>query len=200
MGHFPVKRVYNWIDTAVFKPRDAKKSDFNLDENKFTIICAGADWNTRNVKTNDLLFLADKLSDDYQILLVGRADESINHPRIVKTGFVSDTKILSEMYSVGDAYVHLSTADTFGKVIAEAMACGTPAIVYNVTACPELIGEGCGAAVALHDIDAIVKELEKIKANGREFYSHKCIDNVLNNFSYKKCVEQTLEIYNEMLK
>jgi glycosyltransferase involved in cell wall biosynthesis len=104
------------------------------------------------------------------------------------------------MYSAADAYVHLSTADTFGKVIAEAMACGTPAIVYNVTACPELIGEGCGAAVALHDIDAIVKELEKIKANGREFYSHKCIDNVLNNFSYKKCVEQTLEIYNEMLK
>lgn len=200
MGHFPVRRVYNWIDTEVFKPRNAKKSDFNLDENKFTIICAGADWNTGNVKTNDLLSLAEKLSDEYQILLLGRADDSINHPRIIKTGFVSDTKILSEMYSVGDAYVHLSTADTFGKVIAEAMACGTPAIVYNVTACPELVGEGCGASVALHDIDAIVNELEKIKANGREFYSYKCIDNVLNNFSYQKCVEQTLEIYNEMLK
>ncbi len=200
MNNFPVKRVYNWIDTDVFKPCESSKSDFGLDESKFTIICASAEWNIGNVKTIDLLALADKITDEYQILLVGRATESLNHPRIVKAGFVSDTKVLARMYSAGDAYVHFSTADTFGKVIAEAMACGTPAIVYNVTACPELVGEGCGASVPLHDVDAITEELEKIKDNGKDFYSDKCIDNVAENFSYKKCVEQTLDIYNEMLK
>ena len=200
MGSFPVKRVYNWIDTDVFKPRDAKKSDFGLDEDKFTVVCAGADWNPGNVKTNDLLALADKLSDDCQILLLGRADDSIEHPRIVKTGFVSDTEVLAQMYSVGDAYVHLSTADTFGKVIAEAMACGTPAVVYNVTACPELVAEGCGAAVALHDIDGIVDSLKVIKEKGRSAYSEHCIERVNNSFSYEGNVKQTIEIYNDLLK
>jgi glycosyltransferase involved in cell wall biosynthesis len=176
------------------------KTDFGLTEDKFTVICAGADWNQGNVKTNDLLSLAEKLGDEYQILLMGRVDESINHPRIVKAGFVSDTKTLAQMYSAGDAYVHLSTADTFGKVIAEAMACGTPAIVYNVTACPELVAEGCGAAVELHDVDGIAEELKKIKENGKSAYSTKCVERVKANFSYEKNVQQTIEIYKELLK
>jgi glycosyltransferase involved in cell wall biosynthesis len=176
------------------------KTEFGLAEDKFIVICAGADWNPGNVKTNDLLALADKLGDEYQILLVCRVDESINHPRIIKAGFVSDTKVLAQMYSAGDAYVHFSTADTFGKVIAEAMACGTPAIVYNVTACPELIADGCGASVELHHIDGIVKELREIRANGKSAYSTKCVDRVKENFSYEKNVQQTIEIYKELLK
>lgn len=200
MGHFPVKRVYNWINTDVFKPYEVNKTEYGLAEDKFTVICAGADWNQGNVKTNDLLSLAEKLGDEYQILLMGRVDETINHPRIVKAGFVSDTKTLAQMYSVGDAYVHLSTADTFGKVIAEAMACGTPAVVYNVTACPELVAEGCGAAVELHDVDGIAEELKKIKENGKSAYSAKCVERVKANFSYEKNVQQTIEIYKELLK
>lgn len=201
MGHFPVKRVYNWIDTTVFHPyENVKKSDFGLDDNKFTVICAGADWGADGVKTKDLLALADKLSDDSQILLVGRADEAIEHRNIVKAGFTNDTEKLAKMYCISDAYVHFSTADTFGKVIAEAMACGTPAVVYNTTACPELVAEGCGASVELHDIDGITEKLREIKEKGKAFYSEKCIERVNNNFSYMKNVQETIRIYNEMLK
>lgn len=200
LGKFPVKYVYNWIDTDTFRPYEGvKKSDFGLDDNKFTVICAGADWNLNNTKTNDLLALADKLDDNTQILLVGRADERINHPKIIKAGFTNNTDELARMYSASDVYVHFSTADTFGKVIAEAMACGTPAIVYNVTACPELVAEGCGASVDLHDVDGIIGKINEIRENGKECYSQKCVERVRNNFNYEKNVQQTIEIYKELL-
>ena len=103
------------------------------------------------------------------------------------------------MYSASDVYVHFSTADTFGKVIAESMACGTPAIVYNVTACPELVAEGCGASVDLHDVDGIVGKVNEIREKGKECYSQKCVERVRNNFNYEKNVQQTIEIYKELL-
>ncbi len=201
LGKFPVKYVYNWIDTEAFHPYEGvKKSDFGLCDDKFTVICAGAVWRDDDTKTEDLIRLADKLDNNTQILLVGSAKENLNHPKIIKAGFTNNTETLAKMYSASDVYVHFSTADTFGKVIAESMACGTPAIVYNVTACPELVAEGCGASVDLHDIDGIVEKINEIRESGKESYSQKCVERVKNNFNYEKNVQQTIEIYKELLK
>lgn len=200
LGKFPVTRVYNWINTDVFHPyENVTKSDFGLDDNKFTIICSGASWHSNDVKGQDLLKLAESIEDDMQILLVGKAEEEIRHEKIVKAGFTNNTETLAKMYSISDAYVHFSTADTFGKVIAEAMACGVPAVVYNTTACPELISEGCGAAVELHNIEQLKNELKIIKDNGKDFYYAQCKNRVSSSFNYEKNVAQTLEIYKSLI-
>lgn len=200
LNRFPVTRVYNWINTDVFHPyEDAKKSDFGLDEDKFTLVFSGASWVTSPKKVEDMLALADSMDDDMQILLIGKTTEGFRHPKIKCAGFVGDVEQLARMYSVGDAYVHVSTADTFGKVIAEAMACGLPAVVYDNTACPELVSEGCGAAVEPHNIEQLINELQIIKKNGKAYYSEKCKNRVKNSFSYEKNVQQTLEFYNELI-
>lgn len=200
LNKFPVTRVYNWINTDVFHPyEDAKKSDFGLDEDKFTLVFSGASWVTSPQKVEDMLALADLMDDDMQILLIGKTTEGFHHPKIKCAGFVGDVEQLAKMYSVGDAYIHVSTADTFGKVIAEAMACGLPAVVYDNTACPELVSEGCGAAVEPHNIEQLINELQIIKKNGKAHYSEKCKNRVKNSFSYDTNVQQTLEIYNELI-
>lgn len=200
LGRFPVTRVYNWINTDVFHPYpDAKKSDFGLDDDKFTLVFSGASWLNASSKVKDLLSLADTLDDDTQILLIGKTEEGLSHPKIKLAGFVGDVETLAKMYAVGDAYVHVSTADTFGKVIAEAMACGIPAVVYNNTACPELVTEGCGAAVEPHDIEQLKRELQIIKKNGKSFYTEKCTRRVKSSFSYDGNVQQTLGIYSELI-
>ena len=73
-------------------------------------------------------------------------------------------------------------------------------VVYNVTACPELVAEGCGAAVELHDIDGIVEKIDEIKQKGKLYYSANCVERVAKEFSYQNNVNKTIEIYASLLK
>ena len=79
------------------------------------------------------------------------------------------------------------------------MACGLPAIVYDRTACPEIVGEGCGFSVAAHDIDALYEKIKAVKVAGKESYSSACIEWVRHSFGYEANCAQTLALYEEML-
>lgn len=197
-----VERIYNWIDLKVFYPRqeDVRKK-YWLPKDKFLIFCIGAGWSVNSSKYYDLLALSDKLDTDTQIVLAGEISKNIKLPKnITSIGYINSTDELAKLYSQADVYVHLSKEDTFGKVIAEAMACGTPAIVYDVTACPELIGEGCGHVVEVGDIDGIKQAIDKVKSVGKEKYSKACIEFVRKHFEKEELIRETLKIYERLQK
>lgn len=54
------------------------------------------------------------------------------------------------------------------------MACGTPGIVYNCTASPELITPETGFVVEKGDIQELVNAIQTIKAKGKSSYSLAC--------------------------
>lgn len=73
-------------------------------------------------------------------------DETSKYPadiraRMICTGLagVADRKILTALYNAADLYVSAS-AEGFGLCIAEAIACGTPAVGLDYSAVPEVIG------------------------------------------------------------
>lgn len=192
------RRIYNWIDLDVFRPRNTEKwhnKFFDL-KNKTKILCISGEWNCKSVRFHDLIHLSRKISDDFVILLAGTCEKISELPsNICYLGYISNINHLAELYSYADIYVHLSHEDTFGKVIAEAMACGTPAIVYNSTALPELIAEGRGFLVEKGDINGVVRCLEKFKSIGKKIFSLKCIDFVTRNFKKEYLLEQTESFY-----
>jgi glycosyltransferase involved in cell wall biosynthesis len=94
----------------------------------------------------------------------------------------------------------LSTEDTFGKVIAEAMSCGTPVIVYNATACPEIVGEGCGYIVDKRDLKQINENLNIIKEKDKNIFSEKCRNYVVENFDFELNINKTIDIYKDSIK
>lgn len=196
-----IKRIYNWIDINTFYPRNVDiREKYNLPKDKFLILFAGSDWKTGTSKFNDLINLSKKLSSSQQIVLIGKVSSDINLPKNVTTlGYINNTDELAEINSGCDVYVHVSRADTFGKVVAEALACGTPAIVYNNTALPELIGENCGYVVETGDVDAIKESIDKIQANGKSKYSQSCIEFVNINFNKEKLVKETADLYNFLI-
>ena len=134
-------------------------------------------------------------------MLAGGIEEGVALPKnITNLGYIKSVDELARLYSQADVYVHHSREDTFGKVIAEAMACGTPAIVYNATACPELIGEGCGHVVEVGDIDGIKQAIDKVKAIGKKHYSQSCVDFVKENFKKEKLLQETIKVYERLQK
>lgn len=197
-----IQRIYNWIDLEVFYPRGKSGcKQFGISEDKCAILCIGAGWSENSYKTKDLLALAKLLPDNYEIILAGSVSFADKLPSNIKTiGYISSTEDLAKLYSACDVYVHLSQEDTFGKVIAEAISCGTPAVVYDSTACPEVVGERCGMVVPAGDIDALWKAVQKITSQSKTEYTQICTEFAAANYSKDKLIEETLELYQRLIE
>ena len=198
---YPIYPVYNWIDQNVFFPRGVSvRSKYGIPENKFVVLGVSAGWTKRNNRLEDFLRLSDMVSDEMQMVMVGKKDPSARIPsKIIHISYVEDTKDLALLYSMADVYVHLSVEDTFGMVIAEALACGTPAIVYDATACPEVVGAQCGCIVRKRDISAVHEALCKLKRTGKDEYSERCVNRVGRKFNFIENTNKIISLYERAL-
>lgn len=197
-----VKRIYNWIDTDIFHANSRNDGlPIKISNEKFTVFCASAAWKNGSDRLQDLLELAQKIDSSMQIVVAGDVDKSLALPaNVIKAGYISDPKVLAEYYRKADVYVHLSREDTFGKVIAEALACGTPAIVYDSTACPEIVSDGCGYVVECGDTAAVAKRCAEIRINGKDAYSMRCVSMASAKFDKSTLIKETVDIYRKLLK
>lgn len=67
---------------------------------------------------------------------------------------------LAELYASADVFVFPSRTDTFGNVILEALASGTPVAAYPVTGPIDIIGDGTGGALDEDLHEAAMRALE----------------------------------------
>ncbi len=194
-----IKREYLWIDMEKFKPVPAgdKRREMGL-ENKFVIIGVAEQWGEAK-GLPQFLDLADKISDDKVILLVGNPAEGVTLPdNVICIGRTNSQQELALYYSLADVFVTFSYQETFGKVSAEALACGTPVVCYNSTACPELVGENCGKAVDTDEKDGIFRAINEIAVNGKARYSDSCVKFARDNFSRAKITKEFIKIYEDL--
>ena len=63
------------------------------------------------------------------------------YPDVVFTGYLEDDE-LAHYYAAADVFVFPSRTDTFGNVMLEAMACGTPVAAYPVTGPIDVVQPG----------------------------------------------------------
>lgn len=203
LNRFKILRLYNWINLDVFKPYEMGSilpvlQKYSIETDRFTVICVAAAWKEGSQKNAELMEFSEKLGSDYQIIVIGKNSQSVKGNNVLPIDFISDINELAKLYSFADVYVHLSVADTFGKVIAEAMACGTPAVVYDVSACAELVAEGCGEKAEPHNVQMLADKTNIIRKTGKRFYMQNCIDRVRNNFEYHTILHTLRDIYIEV--
>ena len=197
-----IRRIYNWIDLERFYPRDTDiRQKYQIPDGKLLLLCIGAGWNEHSSKFQDLIGLSKLLSENMHILLAGAVVSSNALPgNITAVGYVHGLEELAQLYSAADVYVHLSKEDTFGKVIAEAMACGTPVIVYDSTACPEIVGQDCGIVVSAGDISKIYHSVCEIEKKGKSLYTKNCREFVERSFSKEKLIAETIDLYQLLIE
>jgi glycosyltransferase involved in cell wall biosynthesis len=198
-----ITHVYNWIDTSVFYPRTDKRAAvrraYGIDEHAFVVLGGSASWTVGSVRYEDMCKLAERLPEGALLVLVGAAADGFPTERIRHIPYVAGKDEMARLYSAADVYVHASVEDTFGLVIAEAMACGTPAIVYDATGCPELVGEGCGCVVPVRDTDAVLCSIDAVRRAGKDAYTAACVANVRERFDYSTNAERILALYEAMI-
>ena len=92
----------------------------------------------------------------------------------------------------------MSRSETFGLTIAESMACGTPAIVYDNTAQPELVSEETGSVVSTGSIEGVLKSLERFKDKS-PIISEKCRERAISCFDMNKAYLTYISLYNGLI-
>lgn len=166
---FPVTTIYNGIDLNVFKPL---KSDFkskNGLSGKKVVLGVANVWEKRK-GLDDFIKLSKVLPNDYKIVLVGLSEKQIAAlpQNILGISRTENINQLVEIYSAADVYVNTSVEEAMGLTTVEALACGTPAVVYNATAVPEMVNEKCGKVVNAGDIDGLIKAITTVDVRAED--------------------------------
>ena len=129
-------------------------------------------WGADNIQA----YIAEKLKD-----------------RVVILGYVEEEELTS-LYSLAEMFLYPSLCEGFGLPILEAQACGCPVLTSNVTACPEVAGDGAHI-VNPYSVEEIQAGMLKILQD--EEYKHKLITRGFENikrFSWKKTAEEILKV------
>ena len=198
---YPITPVYNFVNEKVFNPDvdRVSRGDYRLDNRKI-LIGAAANWSPSK-GVDDFNKLADILSDRYQVVMVGvtENDKSQISPRVRCIPRVESPQKLASLYAEADILLNLSRQETFGMTTLEAMACGTPGISYNNTACPEVLSEDTGIVVPTGDIKAVIDAIELIEKRGKAYYTDKCVERAQTVFSKNSIISQYFDIYDKAL-
>lgn len=161
------------IDTLIRAVKLLKENNLNIK----LIICGSNGWLYEDIyKLVDQLRLSDM---------------------VVFTGKVNDDE-LKYLYKNAKLFVYPSIYEGFGLPPLEAMSYGVRTIVSDVTCLREVLGSGCDYFPPKDYVilSNILREYFNESLN-RVMYNY---DDILNKYSWKKCAEGTLKVYEKILK
>lgn len=194
--------IYNGVDLDVFKPRDAGKLriKYNLG-NKKIILGIAAIWSELKGLKAFIELAKNHFDNRTVIILLGLTEKQIRSlpENIIGIGTIENVDELAEFYSLAEVFVNPSIAESFGLVTAEALACGTPVVAYNVTATPELVKEGTGFVVEKNDISMLHSSIVKIMNAGKTQYAADCRKTAETFFNKKTQYKKYIELYDSLL-
>lgn len=197
-----IRRIYNWVDERQFFPDVGGAQKFRLrhdiDADAKVILGVADKW-TDSKGLEQLVRLAAILPSNARLVIIGGLVSPADLPpsvlHIPRTTSVDELRFA---YSAADVYVSTSVQETFGLTVVEAMACGTPSVVMNATASPELISEISGLIVQPGDTNGLLVAVNKLFdfASGRSAIS----ENADARFGRERGVQEYIEVYKELLK
>lgn len=185
--------IPNGIDLNLFRPTAIR--DVNLIskmKGKKIVLGVSTAWSEKK-GLSKYYQLAELLGSSYQVILVGLTKRQCKKLPSTVLGIQRTNNIekLASLYTAANCVVSLSMEETMGMTILEGNACGTPAVVFNKTALPELITPQTGIVVDTCTIEAmceaIVDAVENKEYSVNELRSH--VQKYEKKYSYGRYIE-----------
>ena len=197
---YPVKVINNGVNTEIFTP--STYSEFRVKNrlvNKFVVLGVASVWSPRK-GLRDFIALSKLLTSDYQIVLIGLSKKHVKQlpNNILGVERTENIEALVEIYSSADVVMNISYEETFGMTTVEGYACGTPGIVYNTTASPELVDDSTGLKVEPGDIEGLLKAIKQIKEKGKQFYSEACLNRARLFYRKEDRYREYIDLYEDL--
>jgi len=195
---FPVRVIYNGVDTNKFTPA----STYDSSPKEIRVLFSGN--LTRRKGAHWLPLIAKRLKKNVRIYYTQGLRTKKAMPSI--TGFESigavPFKEMPALYRQMDILLMPSVREGFGLAVAEAMACGLPVVASNCSAIPELIDDGKGGFLCpVGDVAAFAEKINlladspKLRHEMGEYNRSK----VEKMFTIERMVNEYRELFEEVL-
>lgn len=205
LGKYKIHVIQNGIDVNVFRPRRDSvagiKKKYGLC-GKYIILGVATGW-SEEVGLSTFFRLRKQLSEDFAIVMVGCTPNILKQlpDGIIGISRTNNVDELAEIYSAADILFNASYQETFGLVTAEAISCGTPVIVYNSTACSEIVTSETGyIAEVKNEIQVLnyILEDKMLDSTQRKVRSEKCRQYAIAHFDKNIKYQEYIKLYNSL--
>jgi len=174
---------------------------------KFIIGYLGGFGKRKNIEY--ILKIANEFKNDKKIIfkIAGKGPKLNNLVRLKKemkldniefVGFISDEN-LNEFYNSLDLFLFPSLYEGFGLPVLEAMACGIPVMISNISSLPEIAGDA-GILINLRKAEETIEKIKELIKNKKKLkrLSQKSIKRA-KEFNWEKTAKETIKVYKKVI-
>lgn len=184
LNKYRIVNIYNGIDEHIFKPT----AEINTD--KKIILGVANIWEERK-GLNYFLNLADLITQDFEIYLVGRISKTdlrlLNSKHnIFHINQTTNQEELASLYRTSYVFVNPTEKDNFPTTNIEAVLSGTPVIGFDTGGNREIINDKTGILLGQKNSDSIWKAVKQI---------HRNFDPPVSKFSKRAMIDNYLNLY-----
>lgn len=148
--HKEIYMIHHGVDLNLFKPNDCSDLHHKLSipKNSKVILFSAEKINRNSFKggkelADILSLLDDKAEGEIYLITLGfnkwMTSNVFRKLKIKNLGYITDEIELAKIYSFADIFIYPTKADSFGLVLLESIACGTPCISFKVGGCTDII-------------------------------------------------------------
>jgi glycosyltransferase involved in cell wall biosynthesis len=175
LGRYPVHTIPLGLNLDRFIPQDRLRArqQLNLPPDTFLIGFGALGGVEDDRKGFDLLraalgFLAQREGRSIALVVLGanKAPADLPYP-VYPLGVIHGDEDLAMAYSALDVMVVPSRQETFGQMVSESLACGTPVVAFKAHAMPDLIlHQQNGYLAQAFDVQDLAQGIHWIMASG----------------------------------
>jgi len=199
--------IPNGVDTRVFFPGDraAARNAIGIEHDARVLLVAANGLRNNVWKDYKTLRAALEILGTQKLLVLAVGEnappEKIGAIDLRFVPFESDMSRLADYYRAADIYLHAARVESFGNVLLEARACGTPIVTTATGGIPEQVPEGTGMLVPQGDAPAFAAAIEKLLSdeNLRKNIATNGERHVREHYTLHLQAERFIEWYREML-
>ena len=209
LSHLPYRMIPYAVDTNYYRLQDKAtcraKLGIPVDAKVIAFRFVASQKNMKGIAYIERALASLDLGNNaYIIALEGKGGlDSLRGKYLFRElGWVNDPKKIAIALGAADIFLMPSTAEAFGLMAVESMACGTPVIVFEGTALPKTIHAPLGGLAVPRDADALASAILELLTNEslRQAMSNYGVKIVKQDHTLDLYVSRHLDLYRELIQ
>jgi glycosyltransferase involved in cell wall biosynthesis len=195
------------LDLQTFRPTDGEEAKRKLGVFPGSLVVCFRATTSEFKGLSHIKECLQRWQPDTRVCLItfnerGLLDDYREKYQIIDLGWVEDESLTVSALNAADIFLMPSTAETFGMMAIEAMACGKPVIVFEGTALPDVVfAPHGGIAVPQGDTEALLQALQRLAGDRaqRDTLGRRALQLAREHYGFDTYVAGVLGLYEEVL-